>query len=47
MYSFVDWLQKKHPCNHNVEAKIRQPLQILRNKGVIEFLGNGKYRKII
>ncbi len=47
MYSFVDWLQKKHPCNHNVEAKIRQQLQILRNKGVIEFLGNGKYRKII
>lgn len=28
------------------EAKIRQQLQFLRDKGIIEFKGNGKYRRI-
>jgi type II restriction enzyme len=31
-------LQAKHPENHNVKAKVRQQLQFLRDKGVIEFL---------
>lgn len=47
MYSFERELQYKHPENHNVKPKIRQQLQLLRDKGFIEFLGNGKYRKII
>ena len=47
MYSFIDELEKKHPDNHNVAAKIRQQLQYLRDKGFIEFLGSGKYRKIL
>jgi len=40
-------LQAKHPENHNVKAKARsvQQLQFLRDKGVIEFLGRGHYRK--
>ena len=46
IYSFKDELSQKHPDNHNIEAKIRQKLQILRDKGFIEFLGNGRYRKI-
>lgn len=46
MYKFASALQKKHPENHNVEAKIRQQLQILRDKGIVDFLGNGHYRKI-
>ena len=29
-----------------IEAKIRQQLQCLRDKGIIEFKGNGKYRRI-
>ena len=33
--------------NNNIEAKIRQQLQILRNKGIIEFLERGHYRKKI
>ena len=46
IYSFVHELSAKHPDNHNVEAKIRQQLQLLRNKGFIDFLGRGMYRKI-
>ena len=47
LYVFSDELRHKHPCNHNIEAKIRQQLQFLRDKGVIEFLGDGKYRKVL
>ena len=46
MYAFVKELQLKHPKNNNIEAKIRQQLQFLRDKGIIEFKGNGKYRRI-
>lgn len=47
MYSFTNELQLKHIDNHNVEAKIRQQLQVLRDRGVIEFLGKGHYRKVL
>lgn len=47
MYSFEPELQNKYPENHNVKPKIRQQLQLLRDKGFIEFLGNGKYRKLV
>ncbi len=40
-------LQAKHPENHNVKAKVRQQLQFLRDKGVIEFLGSGQYRMML
>lgn len=33
------------PQNNHVEAKIRQTLQILRDRGTLEFLGGGRYRK--
>lgn len=46
MYNFEAELQLKHPENHNVKAKIRQQLQILRDKGLIQFLGNGQYLKL-
>lgn len=46
MYQYKDILQAKHKDNHNIEAKIRQKLQILRKKGFIQFLGRGQYRKI-
>lgn len=46
IYKFVEILSKKHEKNNNVHAKIRQQLQYLRNKGIIEFLGKGNYRKI-
>ena len=47
MYTFEDLLHIKHPQNNNIKPKIRQQLQFLRDKGFIEFLGNGQYRKII
>lgn len=47
IYSFTEYLSEKHPQNNNIQAKIRQQLQILRDLGFIEFLGKGQYRKII
>ncbi|MHC4617227.1 MAG: hypothetical protein ACYTEQ_05680 [Planctomycetota bacterium] len=38
-------LQKRHPENKNIEAKIRQQLQKLRDLGIIEFVRPGVYRK--
>jgi len=46
VYEFVPKLSEKHPANNNIEAKIRQQLQLLRDKGYIEFLSRGRYRKI-
>ena len=45
VYAFADELQLKHPDNNYVEPKIRQQLQVLRDKGIIEFLGGGYYQK--
>ncbi len=45
VYAYVEFLQQKHIGNHNIEAKVRQQLQILRDKGFVEFIGRGKYRK--
>ena len=47
VYSFEEVLSIKHPKNNNIQAKIRQQLQFLRDKGYIEFLGHGRYRKIL
>ena len=47
MYVFENELSIKHPENNNIRPKIRQQLQFLRDKGYIEFLGNGYYMKII
>lgn len=46
VYSFADELQLKHPENQHIHAKIRQQLQVLRDKGIIEFLGRGRYQKL-
>lgn len=39
-------LGKKYPTNTRIKAKIRQQLQNLRDLGLIEFLGNGHYKKL-
>ena len=46
VYEFSDQLSKYYPLNNHVEAKIRQQLQVLRDKGLVEFLERGKYRKL-
>lgn len=47
MYFFKDVLSQKHQGNKNIEAKIRQQLQFLRDKGIIEFTTRGNYKKVI
>lgn len=44
VYAFEGYLQAKHPLNNNVKPKIRQQLQFLRDRGLIEFVGRGRYR---
>lgn len=46
MYQFVNELKIKHPSNNNIEAKIRQQLQFLRDKGFLEFTSRGSYKKV-
>lgn len=46
MYRFEKELGQLHPENNFVRDKIRQQLQVLRDKGVIEFIARGSYRKI-
>lgn len=44
MYNFVNFLKEKHPQNNNIEAKIRQQLQILRDKKYLKFTSRGNYK---
>lgn len=44
LYKFESELRKIHPENNNIQAKIRQQLQFLRNKGYIKFISLGKYK---
>ena len=43
VYAFEKSLAAAHPDNHHVRDKIRQQLQFLRDRGVIQFLGRGRY----
>jgi type II restriction enzyme len=44
VYSFERRLGDMHKGNRNLRAKIRQQLQVLRDRGVLEFVGVGRYR---
>lgn len=44
VYAFEDELKRLHPRNRNVRPKIRQQLQVLRDKGVLSFVERGRYR---
>lgn len=47
MYKFERLLKIIHPQNNNIKDKIRQQLQFLRDRGIIEFIDNqGHYKKI-
>lgn len=43
---FESELSKLHPQNRNIRAKIRQQLQILRDKGHLRFIGRGIYESL-
>lgn len=44
VYAYEKSLARLHPANRHVRDKIRQQLQILRDFGLLEFLGAGSYR---
>ncbi|MGN0235159.1 MAG: DpnI domain-containing protein [Paludibacteraceae bacterium] len=46
VYAYTRLLEAKHPGNNNVQPKIRQQLQILRDKGFLQFTARGRYKKI-
>lgn len=45
LFEFVPHLRDTFPGNRNIEAKLRQQLQILRDQGWLTFLGNGIYAR--
>jgi hypothetical protein len=44
VYVFERHLSRVYPGNQNVRPKIRQQLQFLRDRGLIEFVSRGHYR---
>jgi len=46
IYALENSLKKLHPDNHHIQPKIRQQLQVLRDLGLLKFLGDGSYRLI-
>lgn len=46
IYRFENFLKIKHPNNNNIQAKIRQQLQILRDKNFLKFTERGKYELV-
>jgi type II restriction enzyme len=46
MYSFENELRMTYPSNRHIKEKLRQQLQILRDKGYLDFIGKGAYRLV-
>lgn len=44
LYSAESELRAAHPRNQNVRPKIRQQLRVLRDMGLLDFIGHGTYR---
>ena len=44
IYKFENELSKLHVENKHIKDKIRQQLQLLRDKGYLSFIGGGKYK---
>jgi len=44
VYAREEYLAALHPKNQNIQPKIRQQLQVLRDLGFIEFVSPGQYR---
>jgi type II restriction enzyme len=43
IYAFEGYLRKLHPDNNNIQPKIRQQLQFLRDEGYLAFVERGRY----
>lgn len=46
MYVFENKFRRIHPENKHIKDKIRQQLQILRDKGYVDFVSRGYYRLV-
>lgn len=46
VYKFESYLSQQYPDNRHIKDKIRQQLQILRDRNYIQFTGRGEYRLI-
>lgn len=46
VYAFKDELASLHPGNRFVQDKVRQQLQVLRDAGLVRFLGHGNYQSL-
>jgi type II restriction enzyme len=46
VYGFSGHLKSLHPQNNFVREKIRQQLQILRDRGLLRFKSRGKYELV-
>lgn len=44
VYSFESYLSLRHPGNKHIQEKIRQQLQLLRDKGFLDFIRPGFYQ---
>src|SRR6266536_1556272 len=44
VYAFESTLSQLYPNNRHVKQKIRQQLQVLRDRGYLDFVGRGYYR---
>lgn len=44
VYAFEGELSRLHPENRHIKDKIRQQLQVLRDKGYLDFVSRGYYR---
>lgn len=47
VYRFDSELQRLFPDNKHIKPKIRQQLQVLRDAGLITFLGGGRYERTV
>ncbi len=47
VYKYEDELASTYPGNHNIRPKIRQQLQVLRDRGIIKFIKPGEYKRIL
>jgi len=47
VYAFEKELKEKHPNNNFIKDKLRQQLQVLRDKGYLQFVSRGRYKLAI
>jgi type II restriction enzyme len=44
VYKFADEMSVLYPSNNHIRQKMRQQLQVLRDRGFLHFVGHGRYR---